>query len=276
MARRAINGLRVIVTGASSGIGRALVIALVERGARVVAMARRRERLDELAAELSAGERLLCVAGDVTSPADRAAVLASCESRFGGLDCLVNNAGIGGLGPFAEAGPDRLRRIMEVNLFAAAEFTREALPLLRRGRAPLIVNVGSVLGHVAVPGKSEYCASKFALHGLSDALRIELGREGIDVLLVSPSTTSSEFFDRAGEDSSPPAGDERARDKGASDKRRSTSLRGAMTPTAVARRIVTAIERGRREIILSAGGNALVWLDRLCPPLASWILKRWG
>jgi short-subunit dehydrogenase len=266
MARRAIEGSRVIVTGASSGIGRALVIALIERGASVVAMARRRERLDELAAELQVGERLVCVAGDVTEPDDRAAALAGCTERFGGLDCLVNNAGIGGLGPFAEAGPDRLRRIMEVNLFAAAEFTREALPLLRGGRAPLIVNVGSVLGHVAVPGKSEYCASKFALHGLSDALRIELAREGIDVLLVSPSTTSSEFFERAEEKSGQSAGD----------KQRSTRTRGAMSPEAVARQIVSAMQRGRREIILSAGGKLLVWLDRLCPPLTSWILKRWG
>jgi short-subunit dehydrogenase len=261
MARRAIEASRVIVTGASSGIGRALVVALIERGASVVAMARRRERLDELAAELQAGERLVCIAGDVTQAADRAAVLAACDTQFGGLDCLVNNAGIGGLGPFAGASPDRLWRIMEVNLFAAAEFTREALPLLRRGRAPLIVNVGSVLGHVAVPGKSEYCASKFALHGLSDALRIELAREGIDVLLVSPSTTSSEFFERAGEHSGITA---------------TGSLRGAMAPTAVARKIVSAMQRGRREIILSVGGNLLVWLDRICPPLASWILKRWG
>jgi short-subunit dehydrogenase len=261
MARRAIEGSRVIVTGASSGIGRALVVALIERGASVVAMARRRERLDALAAELSVEERLVCVAGDVTEPVDRAAALANCTDRFGGLDCLVNNAGIGGLGPFSEAGPERLRRIMEVNLFAAAEFTREALPHLRRGRAPLVVNVGSVLGHVAVPGKSEYCASKFALHGLSDALRIELGREGIDVLLVSPSTTSSEFFERAEDESS---------------KSATNRLRGAMSPEAVAKRIVSAMQRGRREIILSAGGNLLVWLDRLCPTLASWILKRWG
>lgn len=266
MARRAIEGLRVIVTGASSGIGRALVSELVERGARVAALARRQERLDELAEELAAGERLVCVAGDVTRPADRAAALARCREKFGGVDCLVNNAGIGGLGPFAEAGPDRLRRIMEVNLFVAAEFTREALPLLRRGTAPLVVNVGSVLGHVAIPGKSEYCASKFALHGLSDALRIELGREGIDVLLASPSTTSSEFFDRAEEASGKPA----------HEGTRSAKLRGAMPPAAVARQIVSAMQRGRREIILSAGGKLLVWIDRLCPPLASWILRRWS
>ena len=94
---------------------------------------------------------------------------------------------------------------MEVNFFAPAELIRAALPLLRAGRRPLIVNIGSVLGHVAVPHKSEYCASKFALHGLSDALRAELSREGIDLLLVSPSTTESEFADHVVEtDGRPP------------------------------------------------------------------------
>ena len=141
-------------------------------------------------------ERFAWIAGDVTSRDDRAAAIKRCCDRFGGLDCLVNNAGIGALGPFAEADEERLRQVFEVNFFASAEFIREALPELRQGRSPIVVNVGSVLGHFAVPGKSEYCASKFALHGLSDALRIELGREEIDVLLVSPSTTSSEFFDR--------------------------------------------------------------------------------
>jgi short-subunit dehydrogenase len=86
---------------------------------------------------------------------------------------------------------------MEVNFFAPAEFIREALPLLQHGKQPIVMNVSSVLGHRAVPEKSEYCASKFALHGLSDALRAEFVKRGIDVLLVSPSTTASEFFDVA-------------------------------------------------------------------------------
>ena len=258
MARRSIAGLRAIVTGASSGIGRALVVELIRGGASVVAMARRVERLQELESEVAAPERFAWIAGDVTSKGDRAAAIELCRQRFGGFDALVNNAGIGALGPFAEADEARLRQVFEVNFFAAAELLREALPHLRQGKSPIIVNIGSVLGHFAVPGKSEYCASKFALHGLSDALRIELGREGIDLLLVSPSTTSSEFFDRAiGE-------------------REASAFRfGSMTPESVARRIVRAIRLGRREIILSPGGNLLVWLDRLCPPLAHWFVSRW-
>ena len=148
---------------------------------------------------------------------------------------------------------------MEVNLFAPAEFIREALPALQAGTRPIIVNVGSVLGHRAVPEKSEYCASKFALHGLSDALRTELATSGIDVLLVSPSTTVSEFFDVASGDSSRPQG-----------------RFGAMSAEAVARQTVAAMKSGRREIILSFSGQLLVWIDRLCPPVADWIVARWG
>jgi short-subunit dehydrogenase len=258
MARRTIAGLRAIVTGASSGIGRALVGELIRSGASVLGMARREVRLRELEAEIAAPERFAWITGDVTRREDRAAAIDLCRQRFGGLDCLVNNAGIGAQGPFAAAEEARLRQVFEVNVFAVAQFTREALPHLRQGTLPIIVNVGSVLGHFAVPGKSEYCASKFALHGLSDALRIELGRENIDLLLVSPSTTSSEFFDVA-----------------IGEREASASRWGSMTPEAVARRIVHAIRLGRREIILSAGGTLLVWLDRLCPPLASWIISRW-
>ena len=259
MARRSIDGLRAIVTGASSGIGRALTLELLRRGARVVALARREDRLRELASAASAETRLLWLVGNVTSREVRAAALDLAEREFGGLDALVNNAGIGALGRFDEADEARLRQVMEVNFFAPAEFTREALPVLRRGNRPIIVNVGSVLGHRAVPEKSEYCASKFALHGLSDALRSELVSSGIDVLLVSPSTTASEFFDVAAGHSSRPQ-----------------AQFGAMPAEVVARRIAAAMQAGRREIILSASGKLLVWLDRLCPPLADWIVGRWA
>jgi short-subunit dehydrogenase len=261
MPRRAISGLRTIVTGATSGIGRELSLQLVGQGAYVVAMGRRGERLASLRGEAPAPERLRIVVGDVTRAEDRAAALGQAERDFGGLDALVNNAGIGGLGRFDQADEARLRQIFEVNLFAPAQFIREALPLLEQGNHPLIVNVGSVLGHRAVPEKSEYCASKFALHGLTDALRIELKTRGIDVLLVSPSTTQTEFFDAAGTPG----------------ERSASPFRyGAMSPESVARRIVRAMALGRRETILSAGGKVLVWLDRLCPPLAEWIITRWS
>jgi short-subunit dehydrogenase len=259
MARRAISGLRTIVTGATSGIGRALVIELIRRGAKVVGLARRGDRLQALATNLAAPDNYRFVIGDVTRPADRATAIATAQREFGGLDALVNNAGVGALGRFDQADDARLRQMMEVNFFGPAAFIREALPALQQGNRPIVVNIGSVLGHRAVPEKSEYCASKFAVHGLSDALRAEFAALGIDVLLVSPSTTASEFFDVA---------------VGASTE--SQARFGAMPAEVVAGRTIAAIAAGRHEIILSASGKALVWLDRLCPPLADWLVARWG
>lgn len=259
MARRILADLRLLVTGASSGIGCELVKELIAQGAQVAGMARRQERLAQLAAELSNPAAFRWITGDVTRAGDRQAAIDLCQREFGGLDVLVNNAGIGVIRPFAHGSDEEGRRIFEVNYFAAVEFIRQALPILRQGKSPLIVNVGSVLGHRAMPGKSEYCASKFALHGFSDALRAELAQDGIDVLLVSPSTTSSEFFQQA---------------TGNPQTKEGTTM--SMTPRRVARRIVRAIRAGKHEIILSASGNLLVWIDRLCPPLADWLAARFG
>ncbi len=133
MARRTIEGCRGILTGASSGIGRALAVELVRGGAKLVVVARRPERLAELAASLAdAPGRIETLEGDVTDAATRGAAVERAQTAFGGLDLLVNNAGIGAMGPFAEADEARLRKLMEVNFFAPAEMIRLALPLLRR------------------------------------------------------------------------------------------------------------------------------------------------
>lgn len=261
MSRRAISGSRALVTGASSGIGRALARELSRQGARLVLSARREDRLNQLADELRAqGGDATYHAGDITSAGVRAALIQTAQSTFGGLDLLINNAGVGAIGPFADADAQRLRRIMEVNFFAPAELMRAALPLLREGHRGMIVNISSVLGHRAVPDKSEYCASKFALHGLSDAVRAELASSGIDLLIVSPSTTKSEFFDSVLENRAP------APALGARE----------MSPQRVARKTVRAIRQGRHEIILSPGGKLLVWLDRLSPPLVNRLVARLG
>src|SRR5262245_57475182 len=117
MARRPITGLRTIVTGATSGIGRAIAVELIRRGAKVVAMGRRSDRLESLAAELSAPSNYRSIVGDVTRPEDRAAALEAVKREFGGLDALVNNAGAGVFGMYENASEAQLRRIMEVNFF---------------------------------------------------------------------------------------------------------------------------------------------------------------
>ena len=195
--KRKIRGARAIVTGASSGIGREVARELARQRAKVVITARRRERLEELAAQIAAaGGRAECVAGDITDPAVRAATIETAQSCFGGLDILVNNAGVGALGLFDGADPQRVRHVMEVNFFALVEMTRLALPLLKQGNRPIVVNISSILGHRGVPYNSEYAASKFAVCGFSESVRAEWAAAGIDVLVVSPGTTDTEFFDK--------------------------------------------------------------------------------
>src|SRR5262245_5072186 len=137
MSWRNIRGLRVLITGASQGIGRALAAAAAARGARVLAAARSAPLLAELAASVrAAGGVLETVEADVTDPEGRNRMVLAAEQHFGGLDVLVNNAGIGATGHFADASADRLRRIMEVNFFGLTETTRAFLPLLKRGNTP--------------------------------------------------------------------------------------------------------------------------------------------
>ncbi|NLF69917.1 MAG: SDR family NAD(P)-dependent oxidoreductase [Candidatus Anammoximicrobium sp.] len=261
MSRRKISGLRTIVTGASSGIGRELALELARQGARSVLTARRREVLEGLQGQVrELGGEAHLVAGDIAEAELRQRLLEAAQAELGGLDLLINNAGVGAIGPFAEASEARLRRVMEVNFFAPAELIRCAVPLLQAGNRPMIVNVSSVLGHRGIPKKSEYCASKFALHGLSDSIRAELTARGIDVLLVSPGTTATDFFDNVLEKN----GD------------LPWLAFGAMSARSVARRTVKAIRRGRHEIILTPGGKALVWCDRLCPPLVNRLVARFG
>ncbi len=257
MPRRTLSNKRVILTGASSGIGWHLARQLAAAGAKLCVTARREERLTKLKAEIqSRGGVCEYVSGDITEATVRRLLINTTNEKFGGIDLVINNAGIGAMGRFDEATPGRLQQIFDVNFFAAAELIRESIPFLRRGQQPMIVNMSSVLGHRGVPLKSEYCASKFAIHGFSDSIRAELARDGIDVLLVSPSTTDSEFFDNSIEDK--------------------TDLdwkkRGAMSPEQVAAKTISAIRKNRHEIILTHGGRLLVWADRLLPGIANRIL----
>lgn len=259
--KRQLENKRVLITGASSGIGLALAVCFAAQGCRLVLNARRESLLKSICDRLrNSGAECVAVFGDVTEKETRDRMLQAAETSFGGLDILVNNAGVGAMGRFDESSVDRLRKVFEVNFFAVADLIRESLPLLKLGDDPLIVNLSSVLGHRAVPLKSEYCASKFAIHGFSDAIRAELSGDGVDLLLVSPSTTDSEFFDAAIED----------------DTARNWKKGGAMAPEVVAAKTIRAIQKRRHEIILTFGGRVLVWLDRMIPGLANRIIAKFG
>ncbi|MEM6799451.1 MAG: SDR family NAD(P)-dependent oxidoreductase [Planctomycetota bacterium] len=258
---RQLTGKRAIITGASSGIGRCLAMELARHGAQQVLIARNEAKLREVAGQAEAiGGEVEIVPGDVTDPAIRAATLDRATSRFGGIDILINNAGIGAYGRFVEVSSDRLRQLAEVNLFAPAEFIREAAPLMQAGDDPAVVNIGSILGCRGLPFSSEYCATKFALHGLSESIRPELRRLGIDLLVVAPGTTSTEFKDNVVDNhGKPPWG-----------------RRGGVPPERVARATLRALRGRRRFIIPNTQGWIMVTASRLFPWLVNRVLDRYG
>jgi short-subunit dehydrogenase len=259
MARRKIAGIRAVVTGASSGIGREIARQLCQQGAKVVAAARRAERLHQLAQQVQAeGGTIEVLAGDITDPMFQLKVIQRAQEKFGGLDLLVNNAGVGCVGLFEQSTPARMREVMEVNFFALVEMTRLAFPFLKLGRRPMVVNIGSILGRRGVPYNTEYCASKFAVQGFSEALRAEWAKHGIDVLVVHPGTTETEFFDRLIHRSGGPRWPKHR----------------PVPAEYVARKVLQAIRRGKHEIVPYRWGKMLLWLNRLFPRLTDWLMTK--
>lgn len=259
MARRKLNGLRVLVTGASQGIGRALVTEAAKRGCRVLAAARSQPLLDELANEVrAAGGTIATVVADVTKPDDRAAMVKAATDSFGGLDVLINNAGIGATGHFMDSEPEVLRQIFETNFFGLTETTRVFLPLLKQGTTPAIVNISSVVGKRALPARSLYSASKFAVMGFSEAIRAELAKDGIDVLVVSPGLTQTNFSKNMLEQKA---------------KMQLDHMRG-MTSEEVAVAALKAIERGSLDVTLTLRGKMLVLVNRFAPWVVDFFSKK--
>jgi short-subunit dehydrogenase len=259
MAKRRIDGARILITGASQGIGRALAEAAAARGAKVIAVARSEDQLAELASKVHAqGGSLVTLRADITDADDRRRMVDAAAQHFGGIDILVNNAGIGATGHFADAGPDRLRKIMEVNFFGLTETTRAFLPLLRQGNKPAIVNISSIAGKRGIPARSEYSASKFAVQGFSEALRAEVAKDGIDVLIVCPGLTQTNFSKNMLEQKALVQMDH---------------MRG-MTSEEVALATIASIERGRREVCLTAQGRLIAYISRFFPRLADRIAAR--
>lgn len=255
MARRNLAGLRILVTGASQGIGRALVMEAARRGCRVLAAARSQPLLAELSEEVRrAGGTIEPVVADVTRPEDRQAMADAAVRHFGGLDVLINNAGIGATGHFMDSDPEVLRRIFETNFFGLVETTRVCLPLLKQGVTPAIVNISSVVGRRALPARSLYSASKFAVGGFSEAIRAELAKDGIDVIVIHPGLTRTNFSRNMLEQKA---------------KIPLDHLRG-MTSEQVAVATLRALEKGKTEITLTWQGQLLLLVNRFFPWFIDW------
>ncbi len=260
-----LRNSRILLTGASSGIGRSLALKLAAEGAGLVLTARRENLLAELETEIRhhfIDAKVFCVAGDITDADVRKYCLETAVEKLGGLDGLVNNAGVGATA-LIEATDDALaKRLMDVNYFSALSLTRQAIPLLRESAGkspknpPMIVFLSSVVGFRGVPHYGAYGAAKFAVAGLSEAVRAELYGDGIDVLLVSPGTTKTEFFDALLESSSKP----------------NMPAHGMVSSDSVAEKIVAAMKRRKKRIIPYFQAQILYYLNRAFPGLADRIM----
>ena len=182
----------VLITGCSTGIGKALAESLHNKGYKVIASARSESKLAPLA-ELG----IVNLPLDVTLAESIASAIQSIEQQGLNVDILINNAGYGAMGPLAEMPTEELEKQFATNVYGPVNMVRACLPMLRQSKQPLIVNIGSVSGILVTPFSGAYCATKAALHALSDALRMELAPFGIDVMTVMPGAIESEFGNSA-------------------------------------------------------------------------------
>jgi NAD(P)-dependent dehydrogenase (short-subunit alcohol dehydrogenase family) len=259
MSRVDLRDKRVLISGASGGLGRALAVELARRGAKLALLARGRAGLAEterLVREAGATEVRLYRA-DVGKPAVRA-VAARVARDFGGLDILVNNAGVHAFAPVADLPEELLREALEVNLFGVLRLTQGALPALRRSHG-LVVNIGSTLGYRAIPNAAAYCATKGALARFSESLRDEEGRYGLRVLHASPGVVLTGLRDNALRHNA---------EVSAQDK-----LPFPREAGETAQEICDAMARGEREMI-SAAPPVKLWARVLAPWFGAWLDSR--
>ena len=253
----------VVITGASKGIGAELARQLAKRGAKLVLAARNAQELEAVAKECEkAGALAITVKADVALERDCAAIMSGAALAFGGIDVLVNNAGATMWARFEDINDmSILERIMQVNYMGAVYCTRHALPYLRQSNG-VLCGISSLAGRTGVPTRTGYSASKHAMTGFFDSLRIELADSGVAVTMVYPGFVSTGIRENAtGPDGKP--------------IRVSPVKEGeVMGVEECARLIVAAIEGRKREVIMTARGKMALWLKLLAPALVDRIASR--
>lgn len=253
-----LKGKVVVITGASSGIGKALAYAFDEHKAKLVLAARNIEKLSEISAELKRnGLEVLTVQTDVSIEADCRRLITETIEHFGGIDILINNAGISMRALFADLNLDVIRQLMDVNFWGTVYCTKYALPQLLRNQGS-VVGVISIAGHVGLPGRTGYSASKFAVRGFLDALRTENLKTGLHVMVVAPGFTASNIRKVALAADGKPQG-ESPRDENK-----------MMSSETVAQHIVKGILKKKKSIVLTfKEGKLTVTLNKFFPSLVS-------
>ncbi|MGK3996378.1 SDR family NAD(P)-dependent oxidoreductase [Sorangium sp. So ce1024] len=252
--------LVVVITGASSGIGRALALSWARRGARVVLSARSREALERVAEEVrAAGGDALVVAGDVTVEEDRKALCDQALAAYGRIDVLVNNAGRGYYAPTLEVDPAELEAIYRLNVVAPMRLAQLAIEPLSAAKGTVVM-VSSVAGLVSVPRMGPYASSKFALEALSMSLRAEIAARGVRVLVVRPGPVATPFHANA------VVTDENVGYRPPGHKPQS--------PEEVAEGIVRAVASGREVLETSVFVKVASFAARVTPGPMRWLSKR--
>ncbi len=254
-----LNEKVVIVTGASSGLGRALAFAFARRAAKVVLVARREDRLETVRREIEPyTSDVLVIPADISQEDDLRRVVEQTLARFGRIDVLVNNAGISTGGPFQGQDSARIEAMVRVNLWAAIRLTQLVLPTMLASNHGYILNVGSGLGRAAIPMFAPYVATKYGLAGFTDALRRELHRTGVRLTLVLPGWMHTDMITPEVEELVPRYG------------------LPVEHPDFVAERAVLGLVRGENEIILGGPLARLgILAERYAPLLLSLYWRLW-
>jgi short-subunit dehydrogenase len=251
------NGRRVLVTGASSGIGAATAVYLANEGYRVALLARNRERLEQVRASLP-GEGHVLLVCDLCQPLRIEQAFEELKGHFGGLDLLINNAGLGYRAKVQELDDALLEQLFRTNVFSLLHTARRALPLLRESSRPVLINISSVVGRRGIPGQVAYSASKAAVCSIGEGLRIEWAREGIAVCTLNPALTATGFFESQSNPAGLPA----------------PSLNTAAGPEQVAREVWKLDQNPRPERSLRWKWRLLAALSILAPRLGDRLLVR--
>ena len=243
----------VVITGASSGIGRAAAFAFAGEGCSVVISARTKKNLDETETELKKiSTNILSVETDVSKEEDCKRLMKETVKHFGQIDVLVNNAGVSMRAVFNDADLSVLKKLMEINFWGTVYCTKYALPEILKTKG-VVVGVSSIAGFKGLPGRTGYSASKFAMHGFLESLRIENRKTGIHVMLLCPGYTESNIRNTALNKNGNAQGNSPLEEK------------KLMSADAVAQYLIYGIKRKRNTVILTLQGKAVTLLNKFFP-----------